>query len=269
MVANVSVGRLLMAGVVPGLGMAGVLMLYVYFVSRKHGFPRMQWISWRVFFRDLIHNFIRTLLPMLTPVILLGSIYLGVVTTTEAAGIAALYAMILGFFLYRTMNIRQFVDSLKTTFRTSGSVLLLLPAAKVFGVVMTKENMQNELFNFISSFAGNGKFLVVVSIIALFTIMGLVNDPNVNIMLFVPMVTPLIAAAGLDPIHMGLIIIVTAMIGNTTPPSGVVLTTVCTMEKLSIEKVSKAMIPWFLLLTAFVLLLSLFPGVVLWLPNML
>jgi TRAP-type C4-dicarboxylate transport system permease large subunit len=88
-------------------------------------------------------------------------------------------------------------------------------------------------------------------------------------MLFVPMVTPLIAAAGLDPIHMGIIIIVTAMIGNTTPPSGIVLTTVCSLEKLSLEKVSRAMLPWFLLLTGFVLVLALFPGVTLWLPNML
>ena len=269
MVANVSVGRLLMAGVLPGLGMAAVMMLYVYFVSVRRGYPRMNWVSWKVYFRGLIYNFIRTFLPMMTPVILLGSIYLGIVTTTEAAGIAVLYALILGFFLYRTMNVRQFIDCLKTTFKTSGSVLLLLPAAKVFGVVMTKENMQAELFSFISSFAGDGKFLVMGSIIVLFLVMGLVNDPNVNIMLFVPMVTPLISAAGLDPIHMGLIIIVTAMIGNTTPPSGIVLTTVCSLEKLNIAKVSKAMIPWFLLLTAFVIFLACFPQFVLFLPNSL
>lgn len=269
MVANVSVGRLLMAGVLPGLGMAAVLMLYVWYVSVKRGYPREKWVSWKFYVRNLAFNLIRTFLPMMTPLILLGSIYLGIVTTTEAAGIAALYTLVLGFFLYRTMNVASFIDSLKTTFKTSGSVLLLLPAAKVFGVVMTKENMQTQLFNFISSFAGNGKFLVVTSIIVLFTVMGLVNDPNVNIMLFVPMVTPLIAAAGLDPIHMGLIIIVTAMIGNTTPPSGIVLATVCSMEKLSIEKVSKAMIPWFILLTAFVVLLALFPQIVLVLPSML
>lgn len=269
MVANVSVGRLLIGGVLPGIGMALVMMVYVYIVSVKRGYPREKWVSWKYFLRNLVYNFIRTLLPMMTPIILLGSIYLGVVTTTEAAGVAALYSLALGFILYRTMNLKSFIDSLKTTFKTSGSVLLLLPAAKVFGVVLTKENMQAELFNFISSIAGNGKFLVITAIIILFTVVGLVNDPNVNIMLFVPMVTPLISAAGLDPIHMGLIIIITSMIGNTTPPSGIVLATVCTMEKLSISKVSRAMIPWFILLTGFVVILAIFPQIVLVLPNML
>ncbi|MDO5378259.1 MAG: TRAP transporter large permease [Clostridia bacterium] len=269
MVANVSVGKLLMAGVAPGFLMGLTMMVFCYLISLKRGYPCRKWVGWRVFLRDLLFSFLRSLLPMLTPVILLGGIYLGVVTTTEASAVAVLYALFLGVVLYRTMSLKDFVGSLKSVFVACGSVLLVIPAAKVFSFVMTKENLQTAIYNLIIGFAGDSSVIIIACIMLLFIALGCLSDPNVNIMVFVPMVLPLIAKAGLDPIHAGIIIIINAMIGNITPPVGVVLMTTCSLEKLKIEDVCKELWPWIVLLFGFLVFLIACPQVVMFLPNMI
>lgn len=269
MVANVSVGKLLIAGLIPGVLMGLVMMAFCTFISIRRHYPKRQRVPMKIMLRDLLFSFLQSLLPMLTPVILLAGIYSGVVTTTEASGLAVLYALILGVVLYRTMNLKSFVDSLKSVFKTCGSVLLVIPAAKVFSFVMTKENLQNRIFDMITGFAGDSSLLIILCVMVLFLVLGCLSDPNVNIMLFVPMVLPLMLKAGLDPIHIGMIIIINAMIGNITPPVGVVLMTVCSVEKLNFEKVCKELWPWILLLMGFLVFLVLCPQVVMFLPNLI
>jgi tripartite ATP-independent transporter DctM subunit len=205
----------------------------------------------------------------LTPVILLGGIYLGVVTATEASGVAVLYALILGLIVYRTMGLRSLVDCFTTVFKTSGAILLIIPAAKAFGFVLTREHLQETVFNFVMSFAGSSPVLIVACIMLLFLLLGCLNDPNVNIMLFVPMILPLIDASGFDHVHMAICIILMAMIGNITPPVGIVTMTVCSIEKLNFEKVCKTLIPFILILLGEVALLLIFPQIVMFLPNMI
>ena len=269
MVANVSVGKLLMAGIIPGFLMGLTMMVFCYFVSIRRGYPCKKWPGWRVYLRDLLFSFIHSILPMLTPVILLGGIYAGVVTTTEASALAVLYALFLGIILYRTMSFKDFVGSLKNVFIACGSVLLVIPAAKVFSFVMTKENLQTTIYNLIIGFAGDNPVIIIACIMVLFMILGCLSDPNVNIMVFVPMILPLIVKAGLDPIHAGVIIIINAMIGNITPPVGVVLMTTCSLEKLKIEAVCKELWPWIVLLFAYLVFLIACPQVVMLIPNML
>lgn len=269
MVANVSVGKLLMAGVIPGFLMGLTMMAFCYLISLRRGYPCRKWMGWRVYLRDLLFSFLRSLLPMLTPVILLGGIYMGVVTTTEASALAVLYALFLGVVLYRTMSFKDFIGSLKNVFVACGSVLLVIPAAKVFSFVMTKENLQTAIYNLIIGFAGDNSIIIIGCIMLLFLALGCLSDPNVNIMVFVPMVLPLIAKAGLDPIHAGIIIIINAMIGNITPPVGVVLMTTCSLEKLKIEDVCKELWPWIVLLFAFLIFLIACPQVVMFLPNLI
>lgn len=269
MVANVSVGKLLMAGIIPGFLMGLTMMVFCYFVSIRRGYPCKKWPGWRVYLRDLLFSFIHSILPMLTPVILLGGIYAGAVTTTEASALAVLYALFLGIILYRTMSFKDFVGSLKNVFIACGSVLLVIPVAKVFSFVMTKENLQTTIYNLIIGFAGDNPVIIIACIMVLFMILGCLSDPNVNIMVFVPMILPLIVKAGLDPIHAGVIIIINAMIGNITPPVGVVLMTTCSLEKLKIEAVCKELWPWIVLLFAYLVFLIACPQVVMLIPNML
>ncbi len=269
MVSGVSIGKLLIAGLVPGLLMGLVMMAFCYFISIRRGYPCRKWVGWRVYTRDLLYSFLRAVLPILTPLILLGGIYLGVVTTTEASAIAVLYALFLGIVIYRTMGLKDLIGSLKNVFIACGSVLLVIPASKVFSFVMTKENLQTHIYNLIIGIAGDNPIIIIACIMILFMILGCLSDPNVNIMVFVPMVLPLIAKAGLDPIHAGVIIIINAMIGNITPPVGVVLMTTCALEKLKIEAVCKQLWPWIILLFAFLIVLIAFPPLVTFVPNLL
>ncbi len=269
MVANVSVGKLLFGGIIPGILMGAIMMLYVFIWSIRHNGPKLEWQGWRYYLTHLLHSFISCILPLLTPVILLGGIYMGVVTTTEAAAVAVLYALILGVIIYRTMGVKDLVGSLQSVFIASGSVLLIIPASKCFSFVLTAENLQDRLFAAFSGFAGDSKFLVALCVTILFLILGCLSDPNVNIMVFVPMVLPLLNNAGFDPVHAGICIIIIAMIGNITPPVGVVLMTTCSLQKLSIERVSRALIPWILVLMAEVVILWLCEPLVTFLPNLL
>lgn len=269
MVANVSVGRLLFAGILPGFVMGAILMIYVYLYSVRYNCPRLRWVGWRYYFAQLLASFLSCILPLLTPVILLGGIYMGVVTTTEAGALAVLYALILGMLVYRTMKVKDFIACLKNVFVTSGSVLLVIPAAKCFSFVMTAERLQNQLFTLITSFAGNSQILVALSVTILFLVLGCLSDPNVNIMVFVPMVLPLLNAAHFDPVHAGICIIVIAMIGNITPPVGVVLMTTCSVEHLSMERVCRKLWPFLIVLMIEVVILWAFPVLSVGIPNML
>ena len=269
MVANVSVGKLLFGGIVPGFFMGFVMMAYVFVWSKRHNGPKLEWQGWRYYLVHLLHAFISCLLPLLTPAILLGGIYLGVVTTTEAAAVAVLYSLILGVVIYKTMGFKDLTASLKSVFIASGSVLLIIPASKCFSFVLTAESLQDKLYQAFSSFAGYSKFLTALCVTVLFLILGCLSDPNVNIMVFVPMVLPLLNAAGFDPVHAGICIIVIAMIGNITPPVGVVLMTTCSLQHLNIERVSKALLPWIAVLMGEVVILWLCEPIVTFVPNLL
>jgi tripartite ATP-independent transporter DctM subunit len=269
MVANVSVGKMFFGGIVPGLLMGLILMVYVYFVSLKRHYPHKAGVSARVFFRNALFSFFRSIFPLLTPVILLGGIYLGVVTTTEASAIAVFYSLILGFVLYRTMKLQDFWKSLESVFITSGSILLVIPAAKVFGFVMTAERMQDAIYSGITALAGNNPMMIMLCINILFLILGCISDPTVNIMLFVPMLQPLIRASGFDPVFMGVVIVVNAMIGNVTPPVGLTLMTTVSLTKLKYENVVKELWPLIGVLLVLLMLIIVFPQLVLFVPNLL
>ena len=269
MVANVSVGRMFFGGIIPGVIIGIVLMIYVFIVSLRRHYPRRRIKTAQLFTRDLLVALIQGILPLFTPVILLGGIYLGVVTTTEASAIAVVYSLILGLFLYRTMHTEAFIESLKSVVITCGSILLVLPAAKVFSFVMTAENLQSYIFQFMTNFAGDSSFLIILSVNLLFILLGAISDPTINIMLFVPMVLPLVVASGMDPVHFGVVIVINAMIGNTTPPVGVVLMTVCGIKKLSYEKTVKELWPMILVLFVALALIIIIPQSVLAIPDAL
>ena len=269
MVANVSVGKLLFGGILPGILMGLFMIVYVYVWSLRHNGPRLGWKGWRYYAAHLLHSFLSCILPLMTPLILLGGIYLGVVTTTEAAAVAVLYALILGFIIYRNMKPRDFVRCLRNVFVSSGSVMLIIAASKCFSWVLTAENLQDKIFAAFSSFAGDSRFLTALCVTLFFLVLGCLSDPNVNIMVFVPMVLPLLSNAGFDPVHAGICIIIIAMIGNITPPVGVVLMTTCSLQHLSIERVSRRLIPWIVLLMVEVVLLWAIPGIVTLLPRLI
>ncbi len=269
MVANVSVGALFFGGMIPGILMGVVLMIYVYLMSIKRHYPKQKWVGWRQFLRDLLFCTLHALLPIMTPVILLTLIYTGIVTTTEAAAVAVVYALFLGAVLYRTMSIKDFIYSLEHVFITMGSVLLIVPAGKAIGFVLTNIGAQQKLYDLMVSVSGNNAVLIIIMINVLFFLLGCISDPTVNIMLFVPMVLPLVQLAGMDLVHFGVVIILNAMLGNLTPPVGGILVSMCAIEKLDVMSVLKELWPFILILSLLIVFIAAVPGTVMLIPNMM
>lgn len=264
MVSGASIAKLFFAGAIPGLMIALALFVYVYIVAKRQGYP----MGRRATFAQFIAAFIAGFLPLMTPVILLASIYLGIVTITEAAAVAVLYALALGIFVYRALSWHDFLDCMRTVFIVCGAILILLPAAKVFGFALTAEGVSNHFAVWVMSISEN-PFFILIAINVLFILLGCISDPNVNIMLFVPIVMPLADAIGLDPIHFGIIVVLNCMIGLATPPVGGLLFAICGMERLRFETVVNAMWPFLGLLFFILALVTAFPALSLWLPNVM
>lgn len=264
MVSGVSVAKLFFGGALPGLMIGLALMVYIYFVARRDGHPCHPRQTVAAVLRSLIEGFF----PLLTPVILLGGIYLGIVTITEAAALAVVYALLLGGIAYRMLGFRQFIDCLKSVFIICGSILILLPAAKVFGFVLTAEGVPTLFANYVLSISENPVF-ILIAINLMFLLLGCVSDPNVNIMLFVPIVMPLANTIGMDPVHFGVVVVLNCMIGLVTPPVGALLFALCGMEGLPMEKLIRRMWPFLWILLGLLVVISSFPELVLAIPNAL
>ena len=186
----------------------------------------------------------------------------------EAAALAVFYAAALGSLAYRLLGPKEFYDCLKNVFIFSGPILILLPAAKVFGFVLTTENIPTLFADYVLAISSN-KIFVLLAINVLFLFLGCISDPTVNIMLFVPIVMPLAKTIGMDPVHFGVMIVFNCMIGLVTPPVGTLLFCLCGFEKMPLEVLVRAIWPFVIILLAILVLITLFPAIVLTLPNYL
>ncbi len=268
MATGASVGKLLFAGIIPGVLMAAVLMAYVFVCAKIYHHPKEPMIPWKQYWKNLGIAFFRGIPALLTPLILLYCIYTGITTTTEAAAIAVCYALFLGIILYRSLGFHDFIQSFVSVVKKCGPVLLAIPAGKAFGYVLTTENIQNKLMNLMMTVSGGNKWIILIIIMLIFLVLGMLSDPNVNIMLFAPMVAAIAVSVGFDPIHFGIILILNAMLGNITPPVGNVLMAVVSLENLNFLKACKALIIPILLLVGVMVLLILCPPLCTFIPSL-
>jgi tripartite ATP-independent transporter DctM subunit len=263
MVTDVSTGKLFLGGVFPGLLMGLSLMIYVYVVSVKRNYPREKPFAMGEFLESLKRAF----LTLMTPVILLGGIYGGFFTVTEAAGVAVVYATILSTLVYRLLGLRKLFDVLCRVFVATGPVLLIFPAAKMFGYVLTVENLPDLFANWVLDLTTT-PWVIILIINILFLVLGCFADPNVNIMLFVPIVMPLILGINMDPVHFGVMIVLNAMIDLTTPPVGQLLFAVSSFTKCSFEQIVRGVIPFTIILLVDLAIIIAVPWLVTFLPNL-
>jgi tripartite ATP-independent transporter DctM subunit len=261
--ANVSIGQLFAAGFVPGLLMAGAMMIYVTWYARRHNIGRDQAFNLGVLGR----SFIRAVPALLTPVIIIGGMTSGAFTPTEAAIAACAWALILGIFLYRSLNLRQFYRISMETIETTASVLIIVGAASLFGWVLTTTRITEQLTSGLLSITTNPLLLLLIINIILL-IVGCFMETIAAISILVPIFLPAITKLGIDPVQFGVIMVLNLMIGLLTPPVGMVLFVLSRVAKLSFDRTVMAVLPFMVPLVGVLILISVFPALTLYLPTL-
>ncbi len=262
--ADTSVGGLFIGGIIPGLLMGLSLMVMVYFIAKKRNYPKRNFPTPK----ELWKSFKEAFWALLAPIILLLGILSGVFTPTEAAVVAAFYALILGLFIYKEITIRDLPKMILSTVETNGVVLALVMTAVLFGWNLSVAQVPQTMGRMLTSISENP--LVVLLIIDLFLLfVGLFMEAIAAMMILVPILLPIANSLGISPIQFGLIVILNLMIGTITPPIGVVLYVTANVAKISFERVAKATFPFLIPLLIVLLLVTIFPQLTTFLPGVL
>lgn len=266
----VSIGDLFIAGVIPGVLIGGSLMLTVYIISRIRGYGLGAGAGSVALEEppEIIAALRAAVLPILMPLIVLGGIYGGIFTPTEAAIVAVFYSLLLGLLVYRSLTLVKLMESLRSTLLSTVVILLIISTASVFGWVLTANRIPDMIAESLIALSDDPYvFLMVVNIFLL--IVGMFIETGAAIILIAPILTPVALKMGIDPIHFGVVIIVNLAVGMTTPPVGVNLFVACQIAGLRIEKIVKSMLPFYFTLLCDMLLITYLPQLTLWLPSVM
>ena len=306
MMANVSVGALFLAGILPGVIMALLMMVTVAYFAHKNkwggdiGFvwarvlkalietavviiwPVVLWwlvTKWEwpaqitvigaialLFAADRIFKF-QAVLPIMTPVLLIGGMTTGVFTPTEGAIAACVWALILGFFWYRTLHLKMFIKICLDTVETTATVLFIVAAASIFGWMLTATGVTTAISSWVLGFTRDPLvFLLLANLLMLFV--GCFLEPVAAITILVPILVPICQQLGIDLVHFGLVMVLNLMIGLLHPPMGMVLFVLARVAQLSVERTTMAILPWLVPLLGSLVVITYVPALVLWLPRM-
>ncbi|MFL6691947.1 MAG: TRAP transporter large permease [Ramlibacter sp.] len=306
MMANVSVGALFLAGILPGALMAILMMLTVAYYAHKNGWGadvKFEWprvikalaetavvIAWPLalwllivklglpaqatvvaglvvlFGMDKVFNF-QAVLPIMTPVLLIGGMTTGIFTPTEGAIAACVWAMVLGLAWYRTLTWKMFVKVCLDTVETTSTVLFIVAAASIFGWMLTATGVTAAISEWVLAFTDKPwVFLLLANLLMLFV--GCFLEPTAAITILVPILVPICQKLGIDLVHFGLVMVLNLMIGLLHPPMGMVLFVLARVAKLSVERTTMAILPWLVPLLGSLIIITYFPKLVLWVPKL-
>lgn len=264
LVADASIGYLFLGGAVPGLLMGVVLMVINTTMAHRRGFP----VEEPVPLRALPSITLRAIPALMMPVVLLGGIYGGVMTPTEAAAVAAAYAFLISILLYRDVGARQAYDAVLSSARSSASIGILIAGALVFNYVVTIENIPNSLRVLLDAWQLSPvTFLLLVNVILL--LLGCVLEGTAILLVIVPIFIPTARALGIDMVHFGVVVVVNIMIGLITPPYGLLLFVVSNITRAPLWSVIRDVLPFLLAMLAALGMITFFPDLVLWLPRLM
>jgi C4-dicarboxylate transporter DctM subunit len=253
-IANVSIGTLLVAGLIPGLFIAFVFMVFNHFYAVHHGYNPPTPFN----FRLVVTTGLRAILPMLTPVILLGGIVNGFFTPTEAAAIAVVYTMFLSVIVYRSIPPSEIISILVETARASGTILFIAATAKLAAWVFAFDGLPVQVAEFLASIS-TGPTMALFLIFLFLIVVGMFMDAIAAMFILIPVLLPPALKMGVDPMHFLIVTVITLTLGLVTPPVGVCLYAVSQVAKMSIEDVIRGSMVPVLILTAAILALVLFP----------
>lgn len=262
--AELSIGKLFIAGVLPGLFLGGLLIVMAIFVAKKNcygGEPKYSW-------KDRWTHTFRAIPGFLMPVIILGSIYGGVATPTESAIIAVFYSLFVALFVYRELTWQGFRHILRESIGITAMIFLIIPAAMTFGLYLTSEKIPQSIFQLVTSYnLSTAMFWFATQ--TMFFIMGTFLEAVSIILITVPILFPLLKVVGIDPIHFAVIMVVNMELAMITPPVGLNLFVVSGIAKAKLEQVVKGVIPFIIIMIICMILLIIFPKISLLLPGMM
>jgi C4-dicarboxylate transporter DctM subunit len=261
---NVSVGSMFIAGIVPGIVLAILLGFTTWNIARKNNYPRMpkanaaeRWLA----FRESVWG-------LLLIVVVMGGIYSGIFTPTEAAAMAAVYAFIVAVFVYKDMPLKRIPKVLLDSASMSAMLLYIITNAVLFSFLMTSENIPQAMADWmINQGFGPVVFLLVVNVLLLLA--GNVMEPSSIILILAPILFPVAIKLGIDPIHFGILIVVNMEVGMCHPPVGLNLYVASGITKMGISELTVAVLPWLLTMLGFLAVVTYWPGLTLWLPHLL
>jgi tripartite ATP-independent transporter DctM subunit len=261
---NASVGALFLGGIIPGILVGFGMMLFVYIMAIKKNYPKYERATAKKFFKLLVETFP----ALLTPIIIIGGIISGLFTATEAAAVASLYTLLISMFIYKTLKLKDLPKILIDTLALSSLSLFALAAASALGELMSYYQLATIAQEFFANNIG-AKWLFILIIIVFFLFIGTFMDAIPAMILFVPIVLPTAIQFGIDPIHLGIIVVMTLAVGLVTPPYGLCLLLAAKIGDLSIERSLKAVIPYILIVLAVLVFVAFFPTVAFYLPKLI
>ncbi len=261
---NSSIGRLFIAGIIPGILLALLLLFVTWAVAKKRNYPRLKKAS----FKELLLAFRESVWGLLLIVVVIGGIYTGIFTPTEAAAMSAAYAFFVSVFVYKDLTLKQVPKVLLDSANLSAMILYIITNAVLFSFLLTSEQIPQSLAAWINEMGlSPWMFLVVVNILLL--IAGNFMEPSSILLITAPILFPVAMKLGIDPIHLGVLMTVNMEIGMITPPVGLNLYVASGISGMGLTDTTKAAAPWILVMVAFLLLITYVPIISLWLPNLL
>jgi len=258
--ANVSIAGLFLGGVLPGILLAGTLMIYMYVVAVKRDYPRDS----RTPGKEILIAAWKAMPALFMPVLIMGGILSGIFTPTEAAGVTVLYAAIIGAFYYRKLTIRSLPKVLLASGLESGMVMLLIAMSEPFAWFVAVDQIPQRLVDWISTVT-TSPYMILLLVNIFLLLLGIPVETAPALVIVTPVLAPIAAAVGIDPIHMGIVICLNLVLGLITPPVGAVLFAVCGTANISLQRLSKAIWPLFLVSVAVLAVVTYLP----WLSTVL
>ena len=263
-VAEQSIPRLFLAGFIPGFVATALLMVTVYIIAKKRNYVGDgSEFSWSEVRRTMVDG----KWAILAPFIILGGIYSGAFTPTEAASVAVFYALLIGGVAYKELTIKKIFACLKVTAMISGAVLIIVGPAKAFGELMSLLSVPDMIGEALSGVT-ESPFLLLMIISVILIITGMFLESIAQIILLTPLLLPIVMALGIDPIVFGIIMVISCEVGFLTPPVGANLFVAARITNLGIDKISIAVLPFLLAYIGVLIFVSLFPGLITWLPDL-
>lgn len=263
-VGNVSIGDLFLAGILPGLALCGVFMIYVHFYAKKHNLETEP--AEKVTAKEFLVALRDAMLALLMPVGIIGGIRAGMFSATEAGAIAVLYSVFLGLVVYREMKLSQLLNALVETVHMAASVLIIIAAGAAFGWVLAFEQVPQRMAEVIVQYVSTpGLFFIVV--LAFLLAIGMIVEGNISIIILTPLFMPMLAQYGIDPVHFGIFFVLAIAIGTLTPPLGTIMFATCSITKTKIEDFIVASLPFLAIFALFTLALAYLPALSMWLPT--